>query len=87
MSADGKKDVSKLEFEDPARNWIDLVQACHSGDPLRVRELLAVAKKSEWNHDLWNEATNDMSDVEEDEEAGGEIDLTESQDMKKMKYA
>ncbi len=54
------------EFEDPARSWIDLKMAFKSGDPLKVREVLAVAKASHWTHEIFSEACLAGEDEEED---------------------
>jgi len=43
-------------MEDPGRHWIDLVLAFKSGDPLKVREVLAQAKVSHWTHEMYSEA-------------------------------
>ncbi len=59
-----------LDYEDPARSWIDLVAACHSGDPRRVRELLVVAKQSHWTHQEFDEALK-VAELEEDPDYGG----------------
>ncbi len=53
------------EYEDPARSWIDLVAAFKSGNPDAVRTVLAEAKKSNWTHDLWNEAVTQDSGSED----------------------
>jgi len=63
-------DFSRLE--DPAKHWIDLVIACHSGNPARVRKMLSVAKTSKWNYQKWDEmckaCESDDDFVENDEE-------------------
>jgi len=45
-----------LDFEDPERCWIDLVEALHDADRQRrdakVRALLAQATESKWTHQI-----------------------------------
>ncbi len=73
QSTDVLKKEDFTEYEDPGRAWIDLKMAFKSGDPAKVREVLAVAKASHWTHELWSEATAPPSDDEEQDESGGEM--------------
>ncbi len=59
-----------LEYEDPARSWIDLHLAFAAGDPAKVREVLAVAKASHWTHELFSEACKAGDDPDYSEEDG-----------------
>ncbi len=68
--AESQDAVDYRDYEDPARSWIDLVAACHSGDPRRVRELLAVAKRSHWTHGEYHDALK-VEELEEDPDFGG----------------
>jgi len=71
-SAMGQTGVDFSRLEDPAKHWIDLVIACHSGDPARVREVLSVAKTSKWNYEKWDAmckaCESDEDFVESDDE-------------------
>ncbi len=68
--AESQDAVAYQDYEDPARSWIDLVAAAHSGDPRRVREMLAVAKRSHWTHQEYDEALK-VDELEEDPDYGG----------------
>ncbi len=59
-------------YEDPARSWIDLVLAFKAGQPPKVREVLAVAKQSHWNHDLFNTMLQDTDDFDTEDEMGSD---------------
>ncbi len=65
-----KASAEYLEYEDPARSWIDLHLAFASGDPQKVREVLAVAKASHWTHELFSEACEAGHDPDYSEEDG-----------------
>lgn len=54
------------EWEDPGRSWIDLKMAFKSGDPAKVREMLAIAKASHWTHEIFSEACQAGADESED---------------------
>ncbi len=40
-------------YEDPAGSWIDLVAALKINDKAEANACLALAKASNWTHDLW----------------------------------
>ncbi len=54
--------------EDPGRAWIDLVLAFKANNPEQVRALLELAKKSQWTHTDWDDATADHETDSEDAE-------------------
>ncbi len=64
------QDIPK-EREDPGRAWIDLVLAFKSGDPARVREVLAQAKASQWTHESYSDAMIQDSESEDGDGPGG----------------
>jgi len=65
-------------LEDPARGYLDLVMACKSSDPAKVRSVIEQARKSEWTWEKWDkmcrmcESDGDFeaegSDIESDDE-------------------
>ncbi len=57
----GKNDLDE-EYEDPARSWIDLVTAFHSGNPASVRAVLTLAKSSHWSHDKYDDCLEEDPD-------------------------
>ncbi len=56
--------------EDPARSWIDLGLAFKSGDPLKVREVLAIAKLTKWTHEDFSQAVT-QAELWSDEDGSG----------------
>ncbi len=56
------------EYEDPGRAWIDLVLAFKVQNREQVASMLAVAKKSNWTHEQWDEATKDDDTDEYDDD-------------------
>ncbi len=62
--SEGNVNANKLEWEDPARVWIDLVTAYKAGSIKQVKACLEIAKVSHWTHEEWDEATKDESENE-----------------------
>ncbi len=44
------EEIQETDLEDPARSWIDLVEAYKSADPSAVRTMMDEAKHSRWTH-------------------------------------
>ncbi len=44
------EEIQETDLEDPARSWIDLVEAYKSADPGAVRTMMNDAKRSRWTH-------------------------------------
>jgi len=58
------------EWEDPERSWADLVLACQDKDKTRrdarVKELLALAHRSKWTHQILDQLEAQLYDSTED---------------------
>jgi len=58
------------EWEDPERSWADLVLACQEKDKTRrdarVKELLALAHRSKWTHQILDQLEAQLYDSTED---------------------
>ncbi len=62
------QDINKYKtWEDPARAWIDLVDAIKTNNQEQLKAMLLLAKKSQWTHEEWSDVTAG-SDTEEDAE-------------------
>ena len=76
-------------FEDPSRCWIDLVEACRTGDPRNVNIVLQEAKRSQWTHALWDmaiaPAPGDLGD-ESSSDAEMEIGAGDLRELKKARF-
>lgn len=59
--------MEKQELEDPARCWIDLVEACRLPDGIArreaIQELVLEAKASVWTHALWDQTLEGKHDL------------------------
>ena len=77
------------DFEDPSRCWIDLVEACRTGDPRNVNIVLQEAKRSQWTHALYDMAEaptpGDLGD-ESSSDAEMEIGAGTLRDLKKARF-
>ncbi len=52
--------IQEFDLEDPARSWVDLVEAYKSADPSAVRTMMTDAKNSNWSHALLDDLEADM---------------------------
>ncbi len=72
--AKAERDI-EYEFEDPARCWIDLVEATRNLNENKrkgaVYAMLAEAKNSHWTHQLWDDELELQQDTVE---YGGEFE-------------
>ncbi len=76
---DAKAEVeTEYEFEDPARAWIDLVEATRILNETKRKQsvwvLLSEAKNSHWTHQLWD---NEIELQQDTVEYGGSVEDTE----------
>ncbi len=75
------------EFEDPGRAWIDLVIAFKAENREQVASMLNLAKKSNWTHDQWDDATK-AEDTDEYDDDDSFEDQGEAKRQKKwQEYA
>ena len=74
--ANKTKQEEEKDWEDPARCWIDLVEATRVPNKEirdeKLKEIFAQAKMSHWTHQLFDEFLKELED-EEDAEYGGPI--------------
>ncbi len=54
------EEIQETDLEDPARSWIDLVEAYKSGEPGNVRLVMNDAKHSQWTHAMLDEFEDQM---------------------------
>jgi len=74
LAEDAEADTTDdLDFEDPERCWIDLVEACHDKDKARrdakIKALLAQAHQSKWTHQIADQLQATLYDAEYGDEA------------------
>lgn len=65
-------------LEDPARGYLDLVTACQSGDPGKVRSVIEQARKSKWTWEHWDKMCR-MCESDGDFEAEGSLSESDEQ--------
>ncbi len=77
---DGKQ-IDTDGLEDPALKWIELIEACKTQDPAKVRAVINMARTSKWTRQLWIEETGGGYDSwesgKEDEDSDVDVDWVE----------
>ncbi len=56
-----------MDWEDPARSWLDLVLAAHSNNHVSVKIMIEMAKNSFWTHGEWDRVIGADDDSDDDD--------------------